>query len=327
MKKLLLAASAALMLFTACGEKGGEKETKSAVTYPEKPMELVVPYSAGGGSDRNGRTIADIIQKNNFASQPLMVVNKPGGSGAVGNAYTNSKKGSDYTLMTMVGGQAASAIYNNAQVTVDMFTPIAVLAYDAMLLGVTKDAKYSSLEEAVAAAKAAPESVVVGGPNIGNEEFYAYKLLEKNTGAKFKYVSFNGTGDVISAMLGGHIDVGILKPAAAMSQVEAGNINPIVTYTEDRLEGAYADAPTFEELGYPKTSVKVYRAIVGAPDMSEEAVAYWETALKKVSETSEWQDGYIKKNLLVPNFMGSKEAKEFMLADQERFREMFEALD
>lgn len=326
MKKMLLVASAALMLFTACGEKG-EKAKETAANYPDKPMELVVPYSAGGGSDRNGRTIADIVQKNSFANQPLMVVNKPGGSGAVGNAYTNSKKGSDYTLMTMVGGQAASAIYNKSEVTVDMFTPIAVMAYDAMLLGVTKDAKYSSLEEAVAAAKSSPESVVIGGPNIGNEEFYAYKLLEKNTGAKFKYVSFNGTGDVISAMLGGHIDVGILKPAAAMSQVEAGNINPIVTYTEDRLEGAYATAPTFEELGYPKTSVKVYRAIVGAPDMSDEAVKYWETALKKVSESTEWKDDYIKKNLLVPNFMGSKEAKEFMLADQERFRKMFEALN
>lgn len=288
---------------------------------------MVVPYSAGGGSDRNARTIADIVQKNNLSSQPVMVVNKPGGSGAVGNAYANSKKGSDYTLLTMVGGQAASAIYNKAEVTVSNFTPIAVMAYDAMLLGVSKDGKYSSLEEIVEMAKSKPEGVIIGGPNIGNEEFYAYKLLEENTGAKFKYVSFNGTGDVISAMLGGHVDVGILKPAAAMSQVEAGNINPIVTYTEKRLEGAYSTAPTFEELGYPKTDVRVYRAIVGAPDMSEEAVSYWEGVLKSVSESTEWKDGYIQKNMLVPNFLGSKDAKKFILEDQERFKKMFEALD
>lgn len=305
----------------------GDKNNTSKVQYPEKSIEMVVPYSAGGGSDRNGRMLAEIVQKYKLAPQPIMVVNKPGGSGAVGNAYVNSKKGNDYTLLTMVGGQAASAIYNKAEVTVDKFTPIAVLAYDVMFLGVSKNSKYQNLKEIVEAAKTSPGSITVGGPNIGNEEFYAYKLLEKQTGAKFKYVSFNGTGDVISAMLGNHVDIGILKPAAAMSQVESKNIQALVSYTPEPLGGVFGDTPTFKDLDYGDVDVRVYRAIVGPPNMKEDVVTYWEDIFKKVSETPEWKDEYVKQNFLVPNFLGSSEAKKFILEDQEKFVKMFSEIN
>lgn len=305
----------------------GDKEKTAKVQYPDKPIEMVVPYSAGGGSDRNGRTLAEIVQKYKMAEQPIMVVNKPGGSGAVGNAYVHSKKGNDYTLLTMVGGQAASAIYNKAEVTVDKFTPIAVLAYDVMFLGINKNSKYKNLKEVVEAAKNTPGSITVGGPNIGNEEFYAYKLLEKQTGAKFKYVSFNGTGDVISAMLGDHVDIGVLKPAATMSQVESKNIIPLVSYTPEKLGGVFEDTPTFKELDYGDVDVRVYRAIVGPPNMNENIVTYWEEIFKKVSETPEWKDEYVKQNFLVPNFLGATEAKKFILEDQEKFATMFSEID
>ena len=321
MKKNLFKTALLLAVFTMTSTVFGN------TNFPKRNVEMVVPYSAGGGSDRNGRMLAEIVQKYKLAPQPIMVVNKPGGSGAVGNAYVNSKKGNDYTLLTMVGGQAASAIYNKAEVTVDKFTPIAVLAYDVMFLGISKNSKYQNLKEIVEVAKTSPGSITVGGPNIGNEEFYAYKLLEKQTGAKFKYVSFNGTGDVISAMLGNHVDIGILKPAAAMSQVESKNIQALVSYTPEPLGGVFEDTPTFKDLDYGDVDVRVYRAIVGPPNMKEDVVTYWEDIFKKVSETPEWKDEYVKQNFLVPNFLGSSEAKKFILEDQEKFVKMFSEIN
>ncbi len=299
----------------------------SETTYPSKSVELVVPYSAGGGSDINGRTIAEIVQKYKFSPEPLMVVNKPGGSGAVGNAYSYSKKGSDYSLLTMIGGQAASAIYNNADVKADMFTPIAVMLYDVIFLGVGKSSPFRDLKSLVEYAKANPGEVVIGGPNIGNEEHYAYKLLENTTGIKLKYVSFSGTGEVVTALLGDHIDVGLFKPAAAQTQVEVKNINPLVVYSGKRLKGEYLDVPTFEELGYKPVDLQIYRAIVAPPGISAEAVKFWEDVLRKVSETPEWQEGYIQKSLLNSTFIVGEEARKFISEDQKKFAAVFAEIE
>lgn len=317
MKRLIV-----LMLFTI-----GFVGCAQNATYPNKPVELVVPYAAGGGSDINARTIAEIVQKYKFSPEALVVINKPGGSGAVGNSYAFSKKGSDYTLLTMIGGQAASAIYNNADVKADMFVPIAVMLYDVIFLGTGKDSKFKSLADLVTYARQHPGEVVIGGPNIGNEEHYAYKLLENITGVSLKYVSFNGTGEVITALLGKHVDIGLFKPAAAQTQVEAGNILPLVTYSGKRLGGSFTEVPTFEELGFTPVDLQIYRAVVAPPGISEKAIKFWEDVFRKVSETPEWQEGYIQKSLLNSTFIVGEEARTFIAEDQKKFAEVFAQIE
>lgn len=275
----------------------------------DRQIEFVVPSAAGGGSDLNARTIADLAQKNKFISVPMMIVNKPGGSGAVAFSYVNAKKGDPYTLMVLHSGQAIGAYVNNWNVKTHDLTYIGTVAFDELVLGVRKDSKYQTIESLLAAGK--EEVIRFGGSQRGNSDHLSFELVKKYTGTKVSYVMFNSSGEVMSALLGGHIDVGIFNPTECIGQVAAGEVIPIVTFAEKRLSGFFKDAPTFGEIGYKEIQVTEVRAIAGPPNMPAKAVAFYEDLLKKVTETKEWKENYIEKNLLVNKYMNAAETKEY----------------
>lgn len=318
MKKVFVLGGIVLLvmsLLVGCSGSGSS-EASSGSDYPQKSIEFVVPYSAGGGSDIIARQIADIAQKKEFTAQSVMVVNKPGASGGVGNAYVYGKAGDDYTLMTMNSGHALSARVAKADVTADMFTPIANVAIDNAFLAVKADYQYKTMEEIIEAAKANPNSISVGAVGKGSEDHLCYAMLQE-TGAQFKYISYEGSGDVVSAVLGGHVDIGIFNPSEFIGQVEAGQMVPVATYAPERLDGVFKDVPTFIELGYKDIEFVQFRSVLGAPDMSEEAAQYWSDVLKKVTETEEWQKDYLDKAMVIGKFMDSKEYAGYH-AEQEK---------
>lgn len=291
--------------------------------YPTKEIEFVVPSSAGGGSDLNARTIADLAQKNNFSPESFMVVNKPGGSGAVSYSYVYGKKGDPNTMMVLHSGQIMSAIVNDSPVKADMLTYLGVLAKDELILAVHKDAKYKDVESLVKAAVDNPESVKVGGSQRGNGDHLAYELLNKYTEGQYTYVQFNSSGETMSALLGGHVDAGIFNPLECLGQIEAGEVIPVAVYADGRLKGAFTDTPTFEELGYPEIQLSEVRAIAGPPNMPKEAVEFYEDMLKKVTETEEWQKNYIEKNFMTSAYMNAEDTKEFFEGQIKVYTEIF----
>lgn len=301
-------------------------EQAAAGFVPQRDFEFVVPYSAGGGSDTNARVLSQVITENKFTDKQINVVNKPGGSGAVGNAYTFGKKGDPYTIQTWVSGQAASAVVNKNDVTLENLTPIATMAVDSFLVSVNAESKYKTLEELIQASKDNPDQIAVGGSGAGNEDHLLFYLINQHTGAKFKYVTFNSGGETTSALLGGHIDVVLSNPNEIGSQIEAGKIRALATSSAERLPGAYADLPTIKELGYPDVVLEMYRGIVGPPDMPAEAVKYWSDIFKKVSETKDWQENYIQKYSLQPTFKDAAESKEYFTDSLNQYIDIHKAL-
>lgn len=280
---------------------------------PVKEITVIVPSSAGGGSDLNARTIANIAQKNNFTPRSFMIVNKGGGSGAVGFTDTFAKKGDDHTLMILHSGQAMGAYVNDWKTKTEDLTFIAVVAFDNLFLAVKADSPWKTIEEFIAASKANPEEIAVGGAQRGNFDHLAFETFNAATGAGASYVSFNGSGDVMSALLGGHIDAGIFNPLEFIGQIQAGGVRPIATFAPERLGGIFKDVPTMKELGYENAVVVENRAIAGPPGMSEAAAKYYSDLLKKVTETDEWKTGYIEKNYLDPVFYDYKKTKEYYM--------------
>ncbi len=278
---------------------------------PTKEITFIVPSSAGGGSDLNARTIATIAQKYNFSPRSFMIVNQGGGSGAVGFTNTFAKKGDDHTLMVLHSGQAMGSYVNNWQVKTEDLTYIGVVALDNLFLGVLKSSPYRTLEELVKASQAKPEEIAVGGAQRGNSDHLCFELFNKETKAQASYVSFNGSGDVMAALLGGHVDVGIFNPIEFIGQVQAGDVIPIVSFSEKRVGGLFKDVPTFTELGYPNIVVSENRAIAGPPGMSREAVLFYAGVLKKVTETPEWKKDYIEKNYLDPIYLDADQTKDY----------------
>lgn len=310
---LLASLLAVTLIMGGCGS-----QSKPAAKYPDKAMEFVVPYSAGGGSDIMARLIGDIALKNKFIDAPMQVVNKPGGSGAVGNAYVFSKKGDKYTLMTMNSGHALSALVNKAEVKAGMMTPIANLALDDALIAVKADSKYKTFEDLLKAVKEKPESVIIGGVGMGSEDHLCWGMINKETGTKFKWVSFNSSGDALSAVLGGHVDVGIFNPNEFVDQVKAGKMRPIASYSKKRLTGIFKDVPTFTELGFPNINFVQFRSVLGPPDMPKEAVKYWSDTFKKLTETEQWKKDYCDKFMLTNQYMDADTYSQFHKSEETR---------
>jgi putative tricarboxylic transport membrane protein len=311
-------------LLAGCGSQSAPKTEQAAKSWaPTKEIEFVVPSAPGGGSDLNARVISEYSQKMKLSPKSFMVVNKPGGSGAVSFSYVYSKKGDPHTWMVLHSGQVMSAIVNKSPVKADMLTYIAVVAFDDLLLGVNKDGKYKDIQSVIKAAKENPDTVKIGGSQRGNSDHLSFEMFNKYTGAKATYIQFNSSGEVMAALLGGHVDVGIFNPSECEGQVKAQKVIPIAAFSKQRISGSFKDTPTFTELGFKDIQLTEVRAIAGPPDMPAEAVKFYEDMLKKITETEDWKKNYIEKNAMTPAYMNAAETKKYFNEQSKLYENMF----
>lgn len=309
-----LVALLGFLMITLIGCSSAESQTKANESSEVKldgSVELIVPASAGGGSDVNARMFAEVIKEEDIIDKNIMVVNKPGGSTAIANSYTYNKEGSNNTVLTWNSSQIISPILNENDVTIDDLTPLGTLTLDSYLFIVKGDSKYNNLNEIVEAARKNPETITIGGTGQGTEIHILSHLINKYAETEFKYVPFDSGGETTSALLGGHIDVILSNPNEVLSQIEAGEVKALASSSQDRLSGVLEDTPTFEELGYKDIKLTSFRGYVGPPGMSEDEIVFWEDVIKQVHESEEWQKDYIEKNELTAQYMNAEESKEF----------------
>jgi putative tricarboxylic transport membrane protein len=279
--------------------------------YPSRTVEVVVPYAPGGGTDNLMRMITGIIDENKWSPQPLNVVNRAGGSGAVGFNYLINKKGDAHTIAgatpMIVSGKIEGRLPGNHR---DAMTVLMIVAIDELLLSVRSESPYKTIEEFVKAAKAKPGGLTVGGTATLTEDHIFTYLFEKAAGIQVKYVPFNSGGEVTTALMGGHIDAAVENPNEIVSQIEAGKARHLAVAAQKRLKDA-PNVPTFAEKGY-KFYWEQMRGVVGPANMPPEAVKWWQDTLKKVVATPKWQNDYIKRNLLTPTDWTGDQALKYL---------------
>lgn len=285
---------------TKAADPKAAAETKPALNYPTKPIELVVPMSAGGGSDVFVRQIVKIIQDEKLSPQPITVVNKPGGSGAIGWSYVAEKKADPYVLSTTSSSYYTVPITGASPVSYKNFTPIAGLGQDPNLLVVGIDSKYTTLEEFITAAKAG--KLTAAGSSGASDDAIIFSMIGDMTGSTMKYVPFTGGGEVMTALLGGHVDFALINPSEAMAQIDAKKLKALAVSTEKRLD-TLKDVPTFKEKGLDITLCQ-QRGIVAPLDISPEIVKYLEDMFKKASDTPAWKD-FLVKNGVQGNYLNA----------------------
>ncbi len=282
----------------------------AAAFEPSRNVDMIVPASAGGGTDLNARTIAEVIKSDQLAKSSFQVINRPGGSGAVAFSYAATKAGDDHMLMPIAIGQIISSYALDWEVKGKDMTPIATVANDEFFLGALKG-RFKDANEAIEAAKSG--KITFGSSQKGNSDHLAYLLLNKHANTKFRYVQFGGSGEVMSALLGKHVDVGLFNPSEFVGQVRAGTVVPLASFSTERMPGElWKDVPTLAELGYPEVVAAETRVVLGPPKMDEAAVAYYENLLRRVTETDRWKTDYVERNNLSPMFLGAKETQDFL---------------
>src|SRR5258706_9478207 len=271
-----------------------------AQKYPSRTIEVVVPYAPGGGTDNLMRMITGIIDENKWSPVPLNVNNRAGGSGAIGFNYLINKKGDAHVVAgatpMIVSGKIEGRLPGNHR---DVMTILMIVAIDELMLSVRAESPYKTLEDFVKAARAKPNGLTVGGTATLTEDHIFTYLFEKAANIQVKYVPFNSGGEVTTALMGGHIDAGVMNPNEIVAQVEAGKAKNLAVAAQKRLKDA-PDMPTFAELGY-KFYWEQMRGVVGPGNMPPEAVKWWQDQLKKVVGTKKWQEEYIQGQTPTPS--------------------------
>ncbi len=310
-KKLLAAVLAGVMMLSAVG--CGSKQSGGPFV-PEKTVQWMCTSSAGGGSDIFSRMISDIMTAENMVNgQTIVVTNKTDGAGEVGrNEVATLKKDADYQLLTFNSGDLMPMVTNTKNRAAN-FRILAIMAVDKQLLFKGEQTKYNTFEEVIEAAKAGTK-VVIGGSKGDDVATYQALLAELGLSEDvLTYITYDSTGDAITAALGGHVEFVISKPAAATEYVEAGSLVPVLALANERYTGNLADAPTLSEIGdYENVEIPVWRGVAAPAAMSDSAVAFWSDALGKVSETEKWKTEYIEKNKLIPDYKDTVAATEYV---------------
>jgi putative tricarboxylic transport membrane protein len=278
--------------------------------YPSRPIEVVVPFAPGGGTDNLMRTIVGIIDENKWSPVPINVNNRAGGSGAIGYTYLLNKKGDPHVVAgaapTIVSAKIEGRLPGNHR---DM-TVLMIVAIDELMLSVRSESKYQTIEEFLKDARARPGQLTIAGTGTNSEDHIFTYLLEQAAGIKVKYVPFNSGGECTTALMGGHVDAGVMNPNEIVAQVEAKKARNLAVAAKKRLDDA-PDLPTFAE-----KKMEFYweqmRGVVGTGGMPPEAVKWWVDTLKKVTDTKKWQEGYIKRNFLTPVQWTGEEANKYL---------------
>lgn len=236
--------------------------------YPTKTVELVVPFGAGGSHDLHARAIVSVIPK--YLGAPMVVVLKPGGSGAVGSEYVAKSKPNGYTLLFGGSGPNTQLHYlTDLPYKREDFIPIAKINHSPNVIVVKSDSKFKTLKDLVNYAKEHPDELRYSSSGMFGAMHIPTELFLEAAGIKAVHVPFNGGGPALMALLGGHVDFSAPFPTQVKPFVEAGTIRILAT-TDTQRDPILKDVPTLKELGY-NVEYKMWRAVL-APKGTPEAV-------------------------------------------------------
>lgn len=294
------AASSAAPAQSAPAPSESAQAPQAPAFKPTKTIELLVPNSAGGGTDIFARTIEKIARENKFIDVPINVVNKPGGSTSVCFGYMLTKKGDDHTIACASTTFWTTPLSGTAPYNYTDFTPLGEMSVDNLVLAMDPNLGLKTIEDVIAYAKAHPGDLSFSGSSLISEGSMLTYALSEASGCEFKPVPFDSGGDAMTAVLGGHISGTWTNPVEAKAHFDSGALIPVAAATETRIAD-YPNLPTLKEKGYD-VSIVQHRIIVGVPGMSQEAIDFYSDLLKKVYETPEFKE-YLTSNSLTPSLV------------------------
>src|SRR5687767_8940376 len=232
--------------------------------YPEKPVRYIIAFAPGGESDIAARFQQGIWRKK--FSQELVIESKPGAGGALAWSQLNTMPGDGYTIMgTNLPHIVLQPLEGNVQYKTEDITNVNFFNYTPDGIVVRAESPFKTYQDLLAAAKAAPGKLNLAGSGSNSANHAAHERLNKAAGIKTTYVAFKGTGDLISSLLGGHVDGAMSYSSLALAQ--RGKVRLLAVATPQRLS-YFPDTPTFRELGIDWVD-GAYRG-VGVPQSTPE---------------------------------------------------------
>jgi tripartite-type tricarboxylate transporter receptor subunit TctC len=309
-------------LIATCVLALGNVSTMAQDAFPTRAITMVVPFPPGGVADVTGRPTAAALEK--ILKQPIVVSNRPGAGGAIGNAAVANAKPDGYTILMALSSisviPAADVLFDRKPAySLDQFAPIALITADPTILTVHPSLPAKTLKELVALARSKPgqlsysTSGVYGALHMPMEMFlHAAKL-------KMRHVPTTGGGPAITALLGGHVDLTAGGPAAITPHVKAGKLRPLASWGPKRHEG-FPDVPTFKELGYD-IEYLIWAGLFAPKGTPEPVMKVLRDAARKAVEDPEFKTMMSKVNSPI-HYLDAPDFQKFWMADAKRLADV-----
>ncbi|MDF2994924.1 MAG: hypothetical protein K0R27_561 [Xanthobacteraceae bacterium] len=289
MMKLAAGAIAALMSVAATV---AITPVANAQSYPTKPIELVCSTSPGSTAAQWCQLMAQILAKPDVLGKPVNVAYKGAGSGNEAAVYTLQRPADGYTLLHASASFSGYMNLPTFSAKPDDFEFLARIEKFIYVLAVPTDSKYKTFVELVSAAKAAPGTIAVAGNKIGSIHHKHIIAAFKAGGAHVNHIPYEGSGDAVRDLLGGHVPVGLGSIGQIQPHAEAGKLRPLVVLNEKRSP-AMPDVPTIQELGYVYPISHQWQGIFVKKGTPEAVKAKLREAFGKVVNGPEYAD-YLK---------------------------------
>ena len=296
---------------------------------PTRNVEFIVPAGTGGGDDQMARMIQGIVAKHNLMKQTMVVVNKAGGAGGEGFLDIKNSKGNPNKLVITLSNLFTTPLATGIPFSWKDMTPVAMLALDEFVLWVNADSPYKTVQEYIAAVKAAPPGQFkMGGTGSKQEDQIITVAIEKAIGAKLTYVPYKGGGEVAVQLVGKHIDSTVNNPIEAVAQWRAGKLRPLCVFdsktlpVQDKIVGdlSWSSIPTCKSQGLD-IEYLMLRGVFMPAGVPKDAVDFYVELFKKVRATPEWAQ-LMKEGSFNQSFMTGADYAAWVENEEKRHRNL-----
>ena len=293
----------------------------AADSYPNRPIQVIVPFPPGGVADLVARPFATAMEKQ--LKQPVVVVNKTGAGGAVGMQALAVSKPDGYSLMVALSSISVmpevDVMFNRPPVyKLTDFAPIALLSSDPTVLVVSSKAPWKNVADFVADAKKRPGEIKYSSSGVYGTMHVAMEMFAHEAGIKLRHIPTGGGGPALTALLGGHVDALAGGPNVSIAQIKAGAVKVLAGWGDKRLPApALADVPTFKELGYKDVEFYIWSGFFAPAATPEPILKALREATAKAVQSPEFKSAMEKMQTPIA-YLDAPDFKKFWDNDANR---------
>ncbi|NUZ06622.1 Bug family tripartite tricarboxylate transporter substrate binding protein [Piscinibacter koreensis] len=240
-----------------------------ADSYPERAITVVVPWPAGGFTDRLGRLMAEKMQA--ILGKPVLVENRPGASAGIGSEQVMRAAPDGYTLLVTSTDGTVKLLQGKGTDPVTQFTQIAMLAAQPVTLSVGPKFKGSTLAQFVDEAKRAPGSIAYASNGEGGATHYGMEIFARQAGIQLSHIPYKGTAPALQDLVGGQVEATLVSLQGVGAMLQGGRARALAITAPQRVAAA-PNIPTFAESGYPGFDLTLWYGMVGPKGMPEPIV-------------------------------------------------------
>ena len=313
------------LIATACGESGGGGGGGGGGSRQVTGLKILVGTAPGGGFDQTARTAAKAMEDAKLARN-VEVQNLPGAGNTIALQRLVNEKGNGKVMQQMGLGLVGGVYTNKSKATLDQTTPVARLTEEPEIVVVNKSSPYQTFDQLLAAWKADPGKVTVGGGSSpGGPDHLAPMLIAKAAGIDPKqvnFVSYDGGGELLAAVLGGQVKFGVTGVGETKDQIEAGAIRALAVTSAEPVQGV--DTKTLKEQGIDLEFTN-WRGWVAPPELSQEDKQTLIDLATKMHDSQQWKDALVK-NGWTDAFIVGDEYGAFLKSEDQRVADVLNEL-